>query len=63
MKWFNVQFYKKAGFYFSLASVISLIAAAVTYTGGFTGPLLEYNGENVLTVAVTGIIAFALTPL
>lgn len=60
MKWFNFKFFKKVGFYFSLASVVSLIAAAVSYTNGFTGTLLEYNSGNVMTVAMSGIIAFVL---
>ena len=60
MKWLNFTFFKKVGFYFSLASVVSLIAAAVSYTNGFTDTLLEYNSGNVMTVAVTGIIAFVL---
>lgn len=60
MKWLNFKFFKKIGFYFSLASVLCLVAAAATYTGGFTGNLLEYNSGNVLTVALVGIAAFAL---
>lgn len=60
MKWFNSNFFKKAGFYFSLVSVISLIAAVLSYTNGFTGTLLEYNGGNVMTIAIAGIAAFAL---
>lgn len=60
MKWFNFKFFKKVGFYFSLVSVISLVAAALSYINGFTGNLLEYNGENVMTFAVVGIVAFVL---
>lgn len=60
MKWFNFKFFKKVGFYFSLVSVISLVAATLKYTNGFTGNLLEYNGENVMTVAMVGIVAFVL---
>lgn len=60
MKWMNFKFFKKVGFYFSLVSVICLIAAAVSYTNGFTGTLLEYNGGNVMTVALVGIAAFVL---
>ncbi len=60
MKWFNFKFFKKVGFYFSLVSVISLVAATLKYTNGFTGNLLEYNGENVMTVAMVEIVAFVL---
>lgn len=60
MKWFNFKFFKKIGFYFSLASAVSLVAAALSYTNGFTGTLLEYNGGNVLTVALAGVAAFVL---
>ncbi len=60
MKRFNFTFFKKVGFYFSLASVVSLIAAAISYTNGFTGTLLEYYRGNVMTAAMTGIIAFVL---
>lgn len=60
MKWLNFKFFKKVGFYFSLVSVVSLIAAAVSYTNGFTGNLLEYNGGNVMTVALVGIAAFVV---
>lgn len=60
MKWFNFKFFKKVGFYFSLVSVISLVAAALSYINGFTGNLLEYNGENVMTLALAGIAAFVL---
>lgn len=60
MKWMNFKFFKKVGFYFSLVSVICLIAAAASYTNGFTGTLLEYNGGNVMTVALVGIAAFVL---
>lgn len=60
MKWLNFKFFKKTGFYFSLVSVICLVAAALSYTNGFTGNLLEYNGKNVMTVAFAGIALFVL---
>lgn len=60
MKWFNFTFFKKVGFYFSLASVISLIAANLSYTNGFTGTLLEYNSGSAMTVALVGIALFVL---
>lgn len=58
MKWLNFKFFKRVGFYFSLVSVICLAAAAVSYTNGFTGNLLEYNENNVITLAVAAICAF-----
>lgn len=60
MKLFNFKFFKKVGFYFSLVSIISLVAATLSYTNGFTGNLLEYNNNNVMTVALVGIAAFVL---
>ena len=60
MKIFNFEFYKRIGFYVSLASVATLIAAALSYTYGFTGVLLEYNASNVMTIALIGVVAFFL---
>ena len=60
MKWFNFKCFKKVGFWLSLISVICLVAAALSYTNGFTGTLLEYNSGNVMTVALTGIGLFVL---
>ena len=58
MEIFNFEFYKRIGFYFSAASVVTLIAAVVSYITGFTGVLLEYNSPNVILVALGGIVAF-----
>ena len=58
MKLFNFEFFKRAGFYVSLASIASLVAAALTYTLGFTDALLEYNSSNVMSIALIGIVAF-----
>ena len=60
MKLFNFEFFKRVGFYFSLASIVSLVAGALSYTFGFTDTLLEYNADNVLTVALIGIAVFAV---
>lgn len=57
----NFTFFKKVGFYFSLASIITLVAGVLSYTNGFTGNLLEYNnGEAVMTTALIGIGAFVV---
>lgn len=57
----NLTFFKKVGFYFSLASIITLVAGALSYTNGFTGNLLEYNnGGAVMTPALIGIGVFAV---
>ena len=58
MRLFNFEFFKRAGFYVSLASIASLVAAALTYTLGFTDALLEYNSSNVMSIALIGIVAF-----
>lgn len=58
MRLFNLQFFRRIGFYFSLASVITLIAAAFSYVNGFTGVLLEYNSSNVLNIALIGVALF-----
>ena len=55
---FNFEFFKRIGFYFSLASVATLIAAVFSYTYGFTGVLLEYNSSNVMTIALIGVAIF-----
>ena len=60
MKIFNFEFVKRIGFYISLASVVTLIAAALSYAAGFTGVLLEYYASNVMTIALIGIAAFFL---
>ena len=58
MSIFNFGFFKRIGFYVSVLSIITLIAAAVSYTYGFTGVLLEYNASNVLTIALIGVAAY-----
>ena len=58
MKIFNFEFFKRIGFYFSLASAATLIAAAFSYTKGFTDTLLEYNSDNVMSIAAIGVAAF-----
>ena len=58
MSIFNFGFFKRIGFYVSVLSIITLIAAAVSYTNGFTGVLLEYNASNVLTIALVGVAAY-----
>ena len=60
MELFNFRFFKSIGFYFSVISLVTLIAAALTYTTGFTGGLLEYNGNNVITIALIGCAVFAV---
>ena len=60
MELFNFKFFKSIGFYFSAISLVTLIAAALTYTNGFTGGLLEYNGNNVITIASIGSVLFAV---
>ena len=59
MKWFNLKFFKRIGFWLSLVAAVCLAVAAVSYTTGFTGNLLEYNNENVLTLAIAGICVSA----
>lgn len=59
MKIFNFEFFKRAGFYFSVASVATLLAAVFSYTYGFTGVLLEYNSPKVMTIALITIAVFA----
>ena len=58
MRLFNFEFFKRAGFYVSLVSIAGLVAAALTYTLGFTDALLEYNSSNVMSIALIGIVAF-----
>ena len=58
MKIFNFGFFKRIGFYFSLASAATLIAAAISYTQGITDALLEYNSDNVMSIATIGVAAF-----
>lgn len=60
MKYMNLTFFKKAGFYISLVSAVCLIAATVCYITGFTGNLLEYNLSNVIPAAIAGIVVFVL---
>ena len=60
MKIFNFNFYKRVGFYISIVSIVTLIAAALNYTWGFTGVLLEYNAPNVMIIACIGVVAFFL---
>ena len=60
MKLFNFKFFKRFGFYVSLVSVATLIAAAYSYVNGFTDTLLEYNNSNVLGIGFIGIGAFAV---
>ena len=56
----NLKLYRCAGFYVSLVSVLSLLAAVLSYTTGFTGVLLEYNSANVTVISLIGIAAFFL---
>ena len=58
MRILNFGFFKRIGFYFSLASAATLIAAAFSYTKGFTDTLLEYNSDNVMSIAAIGVAAF-----
>ena len=60
MKLFNFSFLRRIGFYVSIASIVTLLAAVVSYTSGFTGVLLEYNSSNVCTFALLSIAAFAV---
>lgn len=60
MKWLNFTFFKKFGFYVSLASAVCLVAANMSYTNGFTGNLLEYNINNVMPLTVAGIALFSV---
>jgi hypothetical protein len=60
MKLFNFSFLRRIGFYVSIASIVTLLAAVVSYTSGFTGVLLEYNSSNVYTFALLSIVAFAV---
>lgn len=60
MKLFNFSFLRRTGFYVSIASIVTLLAAVVSYTSGFTGVLLEYNSSNVYTFALLSIAAFAV---
>ena len=60
MKLFNFSFLRRIGFYASIASIVTLLAAVVCYTSGFTGVLLEYNSSNVYTFALLSIAAFAV---
>ena len=55
---FNFQFFKRAGFYISLASIATLVAAVLSYINGFTDVLLEYNSDNVVTYVVIGAVAY-----
>ena len=57
---FNFGFFKRIGFYFSVASIVTLVAAMLSYVNGFTDTLLEYNNSNVLGVGFIGIGAFAV---
>lgn len=56
----NLSFYKKKGFYVSLASIILLLVANFCYLFGFTGLLLEYNSSNVMIVSIIGILIFVI---
>ena len=58
MEIFNFEFYKRIGFYFSVASIVTLIAAVFSYLTGFTGVLLEYNSPNVIIIAIVAVLAF-----
>ena len=60
MKLFNFSFLRRTGFYVSVASIVTLLAAVISYTSGFTGVLLEYNSSNVYTFALLSIAAFAV---
>ncbi len=58
MRIFNFDFFKRVGFYVSLVSIATLLAAVLSYTYGFTDALLEYNSSNVMTIGLIGIAAF-----
>lgn len=60
MKLFNFSFLRRKGFYVSVASIVTLLAAVISYTSGFTGVLLEYNSSNVYTISFLSIAAFAV---
>ena len=60
MKLFNFSFLRRKGFYVSVASIVTLLAAVISYTSGFTGVLLEYNSSNVYTISLLSIAAFAV---
>ena len=60
MKLFNFSFLRRKGFYVSAASIVTLLAAVISYTNGFTGVLLEYNSSNVYTISLLSIAAFAV---
>lgn len=60
MKLFNFSFLRRIGFYVSAASIVTLLAAVISYTSGFTGVLLEYNSSNVYTISLLSIAAFAV---
>ena len=58
MKLFNFSFLKRAGFYVSVVSIATMMAAVYSYINGFTDVLLEYNSSNVMTFALVGVAAF-----
>ena len=58
MKIFNFGFFKRIGFYCSVASILTLVAAMLSYVNGFTDTLLEYNSDNVMSIATIGVAAF-----
>ena len=58
MKIFNFSFLKRAGFYVSVVSIATMMAAVFSYINGFTDVLLEYNSSNVMTFALVGVVAF-----
>ena len=58
MKLFNFSFLKRAGFYVSVVSIATMMAAVFSYINGFTDVLLEYNSSNVMTFALVGVVAF-----
>lgn len=58
MKLFNFSFLKRAGFYVSVVSIVTMMAAVFSYINGFTDVLLEYNSSNVMTFALVGVVAF-----
>ena len=60
MQLFNFSFLRRKGFYVSVASIVTLLAAVISYTSGFTGVLLEYNSSNVYTISLLSIAAFAV---
>ena len=60
MKLFNFEFFKRIGFYFSVASIVMLVIAMLSYVNGFTDTLLEYNNNNVLSIGFIGIAIFVV---